>query len=113
MRELMRATLEPDFEVRGAESAEHGLELLREENPALILLDLRMPGMGGIQFIREARAQNPGKQVPIVVMTASQQDCPEALEEGASGYILKPFNALDLKMQVAVHMNRHSGVKPA
>lgn len=112
MRELLRASLEPTFSVEAVASSEEGLDVLSLHAPALILLDLKMPGMGGLEFIRQAKARCVGGTPPIVVMTASVYDCPEALENGAVGYILKPFNALDLKMQIAVHMDKGGESRP-
>lgn len=108
----MRASLEPVFSVEAASSSEEGLQLLSRHHPDLVLLDLKMPGMGGLEFLRRARELRGERMPPIVVMTASVYDCPEAMQNGAVGYILKPFNALDLKMQIAVHLDR-GGEAPA
>ena len=63
------------------------------ELPALILLDLKMPGMGGIEVLREIRANKRFRKIPIVVVTSSalESDRTEAIAAGANAYIQKPL----------------------
>ena len=87
-----------EISVRPALNGESALAMLRNVNglPALILLDLKMPGMSGIEVLREIRADDRLKELPIVVVTSSalEADRTEAIAAGASGYIQKPL-ALD------------------
>ncbi len=84
--------------VRSAPDGKSALAMLRNGLgvPNLILLDLKMPGMGGIEVLREIRADDRLRELPVVVVTSSslESDKAEALAAGASGYIQKPL-ALD------------------
>jgi CheY-like chemotaxis protein len=82
-------------------TATNGAEALRrieEERPALILLDMRMPGMNGWDVARTLRER--GIAVPILVMTAAQDARRWAEQIGANGYLAKPFDLDDLLVSV-------------
>lgn len=80
-----------DFEVVEAEDGEKGLVLIENENPDLVLLDLRMPRMTGEEMLRELRAQPWGEKVPVVVLTnISRDEVPRTLWHlGISDFIVK------------------------
>jgi CheY-like chemotaxis protein len=84
--------------VRFATDGKSALAMLRNglRVPALILLDLKMPGMDGIEVLREIRADDRLRDLPVVVVTSSalESDREDAFAAGASGYIQKPL-ALD------------------
>jgi len=84
--------------VRSATDGKSALAMLRSGLgvPALILLDLKMPGMSGIEMLREIRADDRLRGLPVVVVTSSalESDKTEAIAAGASDYIQKPL-ALD------------------
>jgi two-component system KDP operon response regulator KdpE len=94
-RVLRTALVAQGFEVNDAKSGEEALDRLRQEPPDVILLDLKMPGMGGIEACREIRASS---EVPIIVVSArkSRQDRIEAFEAGADQYVAKPFGIDEL-----------------
>ena len=94
-RVLRTALVAQGFEVNDAKSGEEALEKLRDEPPDVILLDLKMPGIGGIEACREIRASS---EVPIIVVSArkSREDRVEALEAGADQYIAKPCGIEEL-----------------
>ena len=78
--------------------APHGLaafELLDQFRPNVILLDMKMPIMDGWEFLERYR-QRPGAKVPVVVLTAAQDDARRAGEVGADAYVAKPFVIDDL-----------------
>src|ERR1700690_4578605 len=87
-----------EINVRSATDGKSGLALLRNGLglPALILLDLKMPGMNGIEVLREIRADDLLRELPVVVVTSSalESDRTEAMAAGANDYIQKPL-ALD------------------
>ncbi len=84
--------------VRSAPDGQSALAILRVGDglPALILLDIKMPGMGGIEVLREIRADDHLRYIPVVVVTSSslESDRTEAIAAGASDYLQKPL-ALD------------------
>jgi two-component system response regulator AtoC len=84
-------------EVRNADSGEEALERLRGEPYDLLLVDVRMPGITGLEVTRTVRQEQP--QLPIIVMTAfgSIETAVEAIQEGAVDYVSKPMNLDELK----------------
>jgi CheY-like chemotaxis protein len=77
-------------------NGEEALEYLRNENnpkPQVILLDLNMPKMGGVEFMKIAKADDRLKRVPVVILTTSraEQDRVATFHLGAAGYIMKPM----------------------
>ena len=96
IRELVGSTLEEaGYDVKRGVNGEDGLSCLDEmdENVKLIITDLNMPIMDGIQLIREVRKKGQYKYLPIIVLTTETQVAKkkEAKEVGATGWIVKPF----------------------
>jgi DNA-binding NtrC family response regulator len=89
------------YAVRQAYSGEEALERLRSEPYDLLLVDVRMPGMTGLDVTRIMRQEQP--QLPIIVMTAfgSIETAVEAIQEGAFDYVSKPMNLDELKKIVS------------
>ena len=95
---LFAEVLEGDgHEVHQAESGEEALERLRKENYDLLLVDVRMPGITGLDVTRTMRQEQP--LLPVIVMTAfgSIETAVEAIHEGAYDYVSKPMNLDELK----------------
>jgi CheY-like chemotaxis protein len=93
--ELVRDLLEASgYVVLGAGTAEEGIEIAKAENPALILMDLRLPGIDGLTATSMLRNDPSTKHIPIVALTASamKEDGPRALGAGCSAYLTKPFD---------------------
>lgn len=85
-----------------AHSGVKALEKAREERPDLILLDIMMPGMDGLEVCEEIKKDHHLKEIPILFLTALGQetDVERGLKLGAHGYIIKPFNPSDLLHQI-------------
>ncbi len=86
---------ENKYETIGAENAELGLQLFDSEKPDLVLMDLMLPGMSGLEAISRIKAkEQDGHYTPIIVLTAKNEvnDIVTGLESGADDYIVKPFN---------------------
>jgi DNA-binding NtrC family response regulator len=101
MRRLLELNLGDDgFTTFSAEDAETGLKLLRENPIDLILTDLKLPGMNGLDFLQTIKRQNGA--LPVVVMTAfgSVETAVEAMKAGASDYVLKPFSLSEMRMVI-------------
>ncbi len=93
-RKLIKMTLEFEgFHVLEASDGQSGLDLARSANPDLILLDLMMPGMDGLQVCRQLQANPQLQPVPIVLLSSSDDsdEIEACLQLGAQGYLLKPF----------------------
>ena len=100
-RALRQAGLEP-LVVLEAGSGTEGIDLLRSKSVDLILSDINMPLMDGLEFLREIRRQNLAPGVPVVMITteSSEEHVKQAIEAGARGYIRKPFTAEQVKERV-------------
>jgi DNA-binding NtrC family response regulator len=101
MRRLLELNLGEDgFTTFSAGEAESGLKLLQENAIDLVLTDLKLPGMDGLEFLQAVKRQNAA--LPVVVMTAfgTVETAVEAMKAGASDYVLKPFSLAEMRMVV-------------
>lgn len=101
IRKFERINLEMEgFEVLEAASGEEGLEVAKNENPDIVLLDVMLPGIDGFEVCRELRAME--REVGIIMVTAKNQDIDkiEGLEAGSDDYISKPFNPRELTLRI-------------
>jgi DNA-binding NtrC family response regulator len=101
MRRLLELNLGEDgFTTFSAGDAEAGLKLLREQSIDLVLTDLKLPGMNGLEFLQAVKRQSAA--LPVVVMTAfgSVETAVEAMKAGASDYVLKPFSLTEMRMVI-------------
>lgn len=96
IREMLDMVLASEgFEVITASHGAAALGMLDRVRPHVILLDMKMPVMDGWEFLRQYR-RRPGAKVPVVVLTAAQDDKRRAADVGADAYIAKPFAIDDL-----------------
>ena len=86
------------YETLEAGTAEDGLKIARERTPNLILMDIQLPGMSGIEALKALRADSATAAIPVVAITASvmQQDRQEIMGAGFDGFIEKPINLRNL-----------------
>lgn len=101
------------YHISWAATPDTALQLVSRENFALVLLDIRMPGMSGLDILRLMRArQNRSK---ILMMTAERDPSTimQAIEQGASGYLVKPFKPLDLLKRVDAIMRAPDAKAPS
>jgi CheY-like chemotaxis protein len=96
---LIRAVLEgKGFTVRGAGSAEEAFAMIRQRPPDLILMDISLPGMSGLEATRILKAEPATKGIPVVGLSAHamQGDAEKALAVGCDGYLTKPIDTRTL-----------------
>jgi two-component system KDP operon response regulator KdpE len=106
IRRMLRTTLTAGgYQVADARSGEEGLEKFREYLPDLVIMDLNMPGMGGLNACREIRI---GSDVPIIVLTVrnAESEKVEALDAGADDYVSKPFGMQELLARIRAALRR-------
>lgn len=96
------------FNVDVADNAEKGIELAKEGQPDLILMDLRMPVISGLDALHQLRADAATRHIPVVVLTASAMKGDEhrLLAEGFDGYLQKPINPPTFADDVTALMNK-------
>ena len=112
MRRFLRASLHAEgFRLLEAETGEQGIELARSHTPDVILLDLGLPDLDGIQVTERLRGWT---RVPIIVISARgrETDKVEALDAGADDYLTKPFGVSELLARIRVAL-RHAEELPS
>jgi phosphate regulon transcriptional regulator PhoB len=112
IRDLVRYNLEAEgFTVVEASDGEIGLKLASSERPALVVLDLMLPGIAGLEVCRLLRAKDSAGHVPILILTAraSEVDKVLGLELGADDYVTKPFSPRELVARVKAVLRRAYG----
>ena len=95
-RESLRMLLKPTYRVHTADCVEAGLKLLKEKQPDTIVMDIRMPGMTGIEGLRKIREIDPHLSVIMLTGFGALDTAKEALRLGANDYISKPFEVAEL-----------------
>lgn len=97
------------YHALGATTGEEGLQMAEEHLPALILLDLMLPGMDGTAVCRKIRGGTTCKNVPILMLTArgEEEDIVSGLEAGADDYVVKPFSNRVLLARVRSLLRRN------
>ncbi len=105
---VLRTTLSGHgYLVRTAADGDEALEVMREWTPDLVITDLSMPNMGGLELCRRIRSKS---SVPIIVLSVRGEEKPkvEALDSGADDYVTKPFNINELVARVRAGLRRAS-----
>ena len=114
--ELLRYNLEREgFDVRAVGDGESGLAAAETHQPALILLDLMLPGMEGLEVCRELRRREPTSAIPLIMLTAKgdEADIVLGLGLGADDYVTKPFSPRELALRVSAILRRSNGERVA
>ena len=94
------------YEVVSASDGEHGLRIAGETPPDLVLLDIMLPGMNGLEVLRQLRLSDP--DIPVLVLTARGEEADKVLglQMGADDYISKPFSVSELRARVNAFLRR-------
>jgi len=95
-RESLRMILQPLYEVKTASNGQEALQFLQEGKIDLITLDLKMPGLSGLDVLREIKKMNAEAAVVIITAYGSLTNAHEAIRYGAVDFISKPYNATDI-----------------
>ena len=109
IRELLKFHLEREnLSVEAVESGEDALLSLKSRNPSMILLDLMLPGIDGLEVCRRLKAQPETRDIPIIMLTAkdSEADIVSGLEIGAADYVCKPFSPRVLMARIHAVLRR-------
>jgi CheY-like chemotaxis protein len=104
---LLRAN---GYQVREASTAQEAFELLKTARPALILMDVQLPGIDGLEATRQLKANAATRDIPVVAVTsyAMTGDRETALAAGCAGYITKPIDKTTFIQEVVAHLGAQS-----
>ena len=97
LRELLT---EEGYEVILASNGEEAIDLAKIEDPEVILLDINMPGIDGIEVCKRLKAQEETRYIPIIIVTALDDRGFIAYFEGADDFVTKPFNPVELTFRI-------------
>jgi DNA-binding NtrC family response regulator len=95
-RESLRMILKPLYDVHTAADGQEALQLIGNENVDLVTLDLRMPGLSGIDVLREIKKRKSDVEVIIITGYGTLANAQEAIRYGAVDFISKPFNVAEI-----------------
>lgn len=112
IRKLVHYNLTQDhYKVVEAENGDQALKLIQRDKPSLVILDLMMPGMSGLEVCRVLRGQDETAKLPILMLTAKagESDRVLGLELGADDYLAKPFSPRELVARVRAILRRANG----
>ncbi len=112
IRDLLRYNLESEgFLVVEADNGESGLKLAASERAALVILDLMLPGLSGLEVCRILRSKDPTMNLPVLMLTARATEVDKilGLEMGADDYVTKPFSPRELVARVKAVLRRTYG----
>jgi two-component system cell cycle response regulator DivK len=98
------------YEVREATTAQEALEALEKERPDLILMDIQLPGMDGLEVTRKLKAQPATADIPVIAVTsyAMKGDREKALAAGCVGYVTKPIDKNIFIQEIAARLGAKS-----
>jgi len=102
IRQTLRILLrDAGFEVLGeASDGIKAMELLKKHKPGIVLLDINMPGSSGLDVLNDMHTEYPDIEVVMISGSASAEDVKTAVERGAAGYIVKPFNVKNVVQNI-------------
>ncbi|HEY4706281.1 MAG TPA: sigma-54 dependent transcriptional regulator [Thermodesulfobacteriota bacterium] len=101
MRDLLEIMLRKEgHDARGVESAQLALDEIREHGADLVISDVKMPGIGGLEFLKRLREMDPSALVIMITAYASVETAIEAMKAGAYDYFIKPFNIDEVKLTI-------------
>jgi CheY-like chemotaxis protein len=102
-RELLEAYLDDEgYEIVMAHDGEHTMELVAEQHPDIILLDIMMPRLSGYEVCEQLKANPETRKIPVLMVTALNEmgDIEKAIEKGCDDFLKKPVNRLELQTRV-------------
>lgn len=100
LRELIRASLEDGYRFAEASDGITALELVREVEPDVVVLDLMLPRLGGLEVLARLRADAHLRHIPVLVITAWNETREDVLAAGAADFASKPFDPDVLKTSI-------------
>ncbi|MDR1416121.1 MAG: response regulator [Prevotellaceae bacterium] len=112
IRALLHGILSKNFEVVEASDGKEGLEILKNRTPAIVVCDVIMPNMNGVEFVQVMKSQEQARHIPVILLSSkgSIESQIEGIETGADAYLPKPFHPRHLKALVESLTHRNKAV---
>ena len=108
VRESLRMIFMSNYQVHTAVDGEEALQSIQKQKIDLVALDLRMPGLSGMDVLRRIKKNDPDIEVIVITAHGTVEDAKEAVRYGAGDFITKPFNVSDLVNSVNKSLERRS-----
>ena len=101
------------YKAKGFDNAKSALEHMDDELPRIVVMDIMMDGMSGVDAVRAMRSSKELKDVPVIMLTAKDTELDKiiGLDAGADDYMTKPFSVLELCARVRAQLRRHGGAE--
>jgi DNA-binding response OmpR family regulator len=106
LRELVRASLDGDYRFVEASDGYVALQLAREMSPDAVILDLMLPGLGGLEVLAELRSDEQLSGTPVLVITAWSETRQDLVDAGADDFLPKPFDPDQLRVKLEKLLDR-------
>jgi len=100
VQEALKTVLKQDYEIICAMDGVQAIEMFQEHNPHLVLLDIAMPTLGGLEVLRKIREGNTTSQVIMLTANNMVKTAVEAMKIGSTDYLTKPFDIEELKLVI-------------
>ena len=108
IREAIRMILNPNYDVYTAANGSEALQCIQKDKIDIVTLDLKMPGLSGIEVLKQIKKSNADIEVIVVSAYGTPHDHQEAVRHGAGDFIVKPFNAPDLINSICKSVERRT-----
>ena len=106
LESLTRLFAKEGMATLGAKDGQEALELLRKHNVAVVVTDLMMPGMSGVDLLRATRTVCPGAQVVLMTAFGTVETAVEAMKDGAYDFVTKPFRIINIAPWLDAELRR-------
>ena len=116
VRQILQSSLSrKGFDVHTAEDGTSGIELAQKQNVDVILLDWMMPGMNGMEVLKQLKKNDKTKHITVFMLTGkgSEEDIAQAIAGGSDDYIVKPFNTSEIDKTIRNKLNKIRSANPS
>ena len=114
IRMLLEVALSSNgYKAKGFDNAKSALEYMNDEPPRVVIMDIMMDGMSGVEAVRVMRSSKELKDIPVIMLTAKDTELDKiiGLDSGADDYMTKPFSVLELCARVRAQLRRHGSAE--
>ena len=105
-RESLRMILKPFYSVYAAPDGEQALRVIQDQHIDVVTLDLNMPGLTGIEVLKEIKRMKPAMEVVIITALATMPNAQQAIQYGASDFLSKPFHVSEVMTVIKKSLDR-------